>query len=73
MSVCVVVLGRLSFVSNLVLIGNGVFSRRISENRPFLSKAFTVETTLHCAAAPQGETNTPQTKRRIYNISLSFH
>jgi hypothetical protein len=38
-------------VPNLVLIGQGVFSRRTLENRPFPLKASIAYTTLPCANA----------------------
>jgi hypothetical protein len=44
-------LGRQSFVQNLVLIGQGVLSRRTLEKRPFPLKASIAYTTLPCANA----------------------
>jgi hypothetical protein len=38
-------------VQNLVLIGQGVFSRRTLENRPFPLKAYIAYTTLLCSNA----------------------
>jgi hypothetical protein len=44
-------LGRQSLVQNLVLIGQGVFSRRTFENRPLPLKASIAYKTLPCANA----------------------
>jgi hypothetical protein len=49
--VCSMMLGRKSYVQNLVLIGQGVLSRRTLEKQPFPLKASIAYTTLPCADA----------------------
>lgn len=48
MLACVMTLGRLLIVPNLVLINQGIFSRKTPENRPLPEKAYIIYATSPC-------------------------